>query len=83
MSAFTIEINGLAGTRIDTLAREAIRIANLLSITVMFQFNEVTCMARPGDDPELLAADALRLQSLPVGERPDYRLAVGYERSRA
>lgn len=47
MSAL-LNIEFHAGEEIGNACREAIRIANMLRVTVVFQFNGVTVMAKPG-----------------------------------
>ena len=69
-----LRVEAFAGSTIDDTARDAIYLANRLGITVMFKFNSVECMARPGDDPEKLAMQQQELQN--NGEA-GYKLARG------
>lgn len=51
MNNLSLRIEPFAGAVIHDCCREAMRLANALQIIVMFKFNGVDCMARPGDDP--------------------------------
>jgi hypothetical protein len=62
---FHLELTAFAGTDIDQACDEAIRIADLLGITILFGFNGVECMATPGCDPAGLAASWHRVMSQP------------------
>ena len=46
-----LKLEFLAGEDINHACREAIRIANLLRVTVDFDFNGVKVMAKPGACP--------------------------------
>jgi hypothetical protein len=48
----TVEI--LGGTDIKEAAAEACALANRIGVGVQFDFNEVSCHARPGGDREAL-----------------------------
>lgn len=50
-----LKLEFLAGEDINHACREAIRIANLLRVTVDFDFNGVKVMAKPGACPQELA----------------------------
>lgn len=52
-----LKLEFMAGEDIDNACREAIRIANLLRVTVDFDFNGVMVMAKPGASPLELADD--------------------------
>jgi hypothetical protein len=56
MNTFNIRLESFAGADIDSCCRDACRLADQLQIVVMFPFNGVTCMARPGDDPHELSS---------------------------
>ena len=53
-SNFWFNLEPMPGCNIYNCAKEAIRIAELLGVTVSFKFNGVDCGARAGDDPDLL-----------------------------
>ena len=61
----------LAGTDISDASAEAVRLAGLTGCCVDFEFNEVSCTARPGDDPELLVTN-YRLQ---MNSKNEYKIA--------
>jgi hypothetical protein len=50
MANLSLEVECFGGSTIDECCEEAMKLANRLEITVMFQFNEVKCMACPGDE---------------------------------
>jgi hypothetical protein len=56
VSTFQLTLEAFAGTDIDSACSEAVRLADLLQVVVVFPFNGVTCMARPGDHPDELAS---------------------------
>lgn len=56
MSA-TIRINPMAGADVKATAEQAVSVADKLGIMIEYDFNGVTCMARPGDCPDSLAED--------------------------
>lgn len=64
MSTFFLRLEAIAGTLIDDAAAEAIKIANQLQVTVMFDFNGVSCMACPGDNSKSLASEAMRILNI-------------------
>lgn len=51
MNVFSIRMEPFGGSSIADCAVAASRVANLLGVVVMFNFNSVDCMIRPGDDP--------------------------------
>lgn len=55
----TVEVPG--GTHIDDACNAAVELAGKLGVTVWFKFNDVKCLARPGDDPRAIAADWLEV----------------------
>ena len=55
--SISIKIEGIAGSHIEKVCAEAIRISRLLGIMVTFDFNGIHCIAQFGDDPDVLAAD--------------------------
>jgi hypothetical protein len=73
MANLSLEVECFGGSTIDECCEEAMKLANRLEITVMFQFNEVKCMACPGDDAKRLASD---YYSELKSKRP-YKLARG------
>lgn len=64
MSNFFLRLEAIGGTLIDDAAAQAIRIANQLQVTVMFDFNGVSCMACPGDDAKSLVSEAMRILNI-------------------
>ena len=50
-----LKVEAFAGSDIDSVCEDAIRLADRLQIVVIFSFNGVTCMARPGDSAKELA----------------------------
>lgn len=50
----SITVDVSAGTDIDNACKEAVALANHLRLSVWFKFNDVTCIARVGDDPEAI-----------------------------
>lgn len=64
MSTFFLRLEAVAGTLIDDAAVQAIQIANQLQLTVMFDFNGVSCMACPGDNAKSLASEAMRILNI-------------------
>ena len=50
-----LHLEFMGGDHIENACREAIRIANLLLVTVNFDFNGVKVMAKPGACPQELA----------------------------
>ena len=64
MSSAHLKIEFLAGTDINDACYEAARLANMLGLTVDFNFNGVTVMAKQGIDPqELVELWAVELRS--------------------
>jgi hypothetical protein len=57
MSNFSLTLEPFGGATIINCANEAVSLANHLQLTIMFNFNEVNCMACPGDDAKRLASD--------------------------
>lgn len=55
MNSFQLKLEAFGGADISDCAREACRLAGRLGVVVMFDFNGVSCMACPGDDPTALA----------------------------
>ena len=55
MNTFNLRLESFPGADIDSCCRDACRLADQLAIVVMFPFNGVICMARPGDNPQELA----------------------------
>jgi hypothetical protein len=55
MSNFSITLEPFGGSTILSCAEEAINLANKLQVTVIFDFNDVHCMACPDDDAKGLA----------------------------
>jgi hypothetical protein len=49
MSNFRLQIIPYAGTDIDRACSEAVKLADHLWINVEFRFNDVVCLAQPGD----------------------------------
>jgi hypothetical protein len=57
MSNFSLTLEPFGGATIINCANEAVSLANHLQLTIMFNFNEVNCMACPGDDANSLASE--------------------------
>lgn len=53
-----LDVEVSPGSHINDACRDAVGLANKLGLTVWFEFNGVRCGARPGDDWELLVANA-------------------------
>lgn len=54
MSVFSLEVEPFGGCSISEACHEAVRLADRLGITIIFNFNGVRCMACSGDCPKLL-----------------------------
>lgn len=72
-ASLAIEIH--AGSSIDSASADAQRIADLLGITCVFEFNDVRCIALPGGDASLLAERQQEEQSRKLTAPYDYRRA--------
>jgi hypothetical protein len=57
MSRLYVEVEVLGGTDIKVAASEACALANRIGIGVRFEFNEVSCHASPGGEPEALVSN--------------------------
>lgn len=73
MSNLSITAEFLPGTDVTVAAREAIDFANRLGVTVHYDFNDVLCIAAPGDDHKSLAEQCMSM----VGEMEKIRIARG------
>ena len=51
MSGLWITVEPSPGSDIDSITKEAVKLADKLEMTVWFDFNGIKCLARPGDDP--------------------------------
>lgn len=51
-----IDVEIYAGTRAEDAARELVALAKRIGITVWADFNDKRVLARPEDDPDMLAA---------------------------
>lgn len=71
-----LKIEFLAGQDIDGACREAIRIANVLGVTVDFSFNGVEVMAKPGVCPKELA----ELWAAEIGSKKQFKIACAHPR---
>lgn len=60
MSKIWITVEVAPGSDISEVSKEAITLATKLGVTVWFDFNDVRCGARPGDNAGRLV-DAYRL----------------------
>jgi hypothetical protein len=77
MATLSIEVEPFGGVSIENACRDAIAIADKLGAVVMFNFNGVRCMARPGDSEQSLAEDWCRVISTPRETRMPHNIAVG------
>ena len=50
MSGLWITVEASPGSDIDSITKQAVKLADKLEMTVWFNFNGVKCLARPGDD---------------------------------
>jgi len=74
MGILTITAEAPGGADIRDCSRDAVRLAGLMGVGVRFSFNGVCCMARPGDDPALLADDYMRA----LHSQSDIKIAYAY-----
>lgn len=56
MNALRLKLEVFAGVDVDEAAKELCHLSNRIGILCSAKFNEVELWARPGDDPEKLAA---------------------------
>lgn len=63
MSNIRITADILPATDVLVAAREAIDLADRIAVTIEYNFNGVTCLAVPGDDPEALAKNCMDMMS--------------------
>ena len=75
MSNLSIEVEPFAGVSIEDACHDAMVVADILGIVVMFNFNGVRCMARPGDSVESLEEDWNRIMQ--KKDRGPNEIAVG------
>lgn len=68
--SLTVEVD--PGTEIVNAFKDAIALPNKLKCTVEFKFNEVTCMANPGSDPESGASSYYEA----IQSKRTYKIAV-------
>ena len=73
MSA-TLKLEFLVGTEITDACSEAIRVANLLRLVVIFDFNQVSVMAKPGACPKELSKAVMH----EMGSSKTVRIAVAH-----
>jgi len=66
-----IELNADPGEDIREASKQAIRVAGILSMSVYFKFNGVTCIAKQHADPEMLA----RLYAKELVSESPYKVA--------
>jgi len=57
MSVGSIDFTVHPGRSVAEACEDAVRLANLLGVTIRFKINGVNCGARPGDDVLLLMAN--------------------------
>ena len=57
MSVLWLTVEVAPGSSINEAAPEAVALANKTGITIWFDFNGVRCLARAGDDPDMIVAD--------------------------
>ncbi len=69
-----LKIEFLAGEDIDNACREAVRISNLLNVTVDFDFNGVKVMAKPDVCPKELA----ELWNVEMGSKHQIKIACAH-----
>ncbi len=75
--SIVVKARFLAGTEINAAATEAVDLADKLGVIVEYDFNGVTCMALPGDDPESLAEQC----AVQMGRVTSVKIARGAARS--
>jgi len=56
MNSITLKAEATAGSSIENAAIDAIALANRIGVYVEFNFNGVTCLARPNDNEDGLVA---------------------------
>ena len=76
MSNAHLKLEFLAGTDIDSACYEAARLANMLGLTVDFDFNGVKVMAKQGIDPLELA----ELWAVEMGSNRQIKIACAHPR---
>ena len=69
-----LKLEFLAGTDIDSACLEAARIANLLRVTVDFDFNGVKVMAKPDVCPKELA----EVWAVEMGSKRQIKIACAH-----
>lgn len=57
MSVLWLTVEVAPGSSIQEAAPEAVALANKTGITIWFDFNGVRCLARAGDNPDMIVAD--------------------------
>ena len=57
MSVLWLTVEVAPGSDIREVADEAVALANKTGITIWFDFNGVRCLARAGDNPDMIVAD--------------------------
>lgn len=72
----SMEIEVGPGSDIDNACRDLVGFADKMGLTVTAKFNDVTLMAHPGGDPDLLAANWHK----EIASKKAYKIAVSYER---
>ena len=55
MNNLTMKVEVIPGTDVSKAAEQAVALANRIGIAVEYNFNGVTCWARPGGDYEKLS----------------------------
>lgn len=68
---FSLKIEPCAGTSIEDCSRDAQRLADQLGVCVEFDFNGVSCNARPGGQHHQLAVSAMNV----MGTNSKHRIA--------
>lgn len=76
MSNFMLKLEPFVGSDIKGCAEEAIRLANMLGVTVVYDFNGITVMACPGDD----ACKTVKKyeKSMPSGKESIFQIITGH-----
>lgn len=71
----TAKVEAFAGTHIARACEQATNVATLLDVVVHFDFNGVSCYARPGSDWQTLQEAWEKIFSVPEDTRSRHAMA--------
>jgi len=71
----TTDVTPFAGTHIQRACEQATKAASILGVVVRFDFNGVSCYARPGSEWRTLARAWERISNIPEAERSRHAMA--------